>query len=463
MIPKLRPDQSDTLRKVSVALRDYQSVLLRGECGFGKTVCAAYMAASAEKRGKRVVFGVHRRELAWQTSKTFEAFGIRHSFIAAGMTPDPFAPVQIALANTLANRPSWMKCDLFIPDEAHLWCSPTREEIISTVRGHGASIVPLTATPSRIDGKGLASIADHMVEGPTVSWLIENGLLARYKVYAPSSPDLSGLHTRAGDYVVSEVNDLLGKPRIIGDRVAAYVRYANGRRMIGYAYSREDGEATAEDFRRAGIASEFIDGETPDTERRAAIMRFATGETKVLINCQLFREGFDLSAQVGMPVPIQAVGLWTPTQSLQLAVQMMMRTLRAQDGHAVLLDHVNLMASHGLPDDDRVWTLEGRERRKGGGSSEPTLPVVKCGRCFYMARSFDVCPSCGEAREVKSRQVEAVDGELAELDVEAVRRARKTEQARARTFDDLVRLGAERGYSNPSGWARHMISARGGR
>src|SRR4051812_2770163 len=122
----LRQDQADAVGELRRSLLSYQSVLLHAECGWGKTVVAAHMAAGADAKRRRVIFAVHRRELARQTARTFEAFGIRYGFIAAGMRADPFAHVQIASHGTILNRPDKWACDLFVPDEAHLWANGTR-------------------------------------------------------------------------------------------------------------------------------------------------------------------------------------------------------------------------------------------------------------------------------------------------------------------------------------------------
>lgn len=435
----LRPDQLAAVENLRAALKDNQSVLLRGPCGFGKTVVSAYLAAGATRKQRRVIFGVHRRELARQTAKTFDKFGIPYGYIMAGQYSNPLAYAQIASADTLRNRPAALGCDLFIPDECHLWGSGVREELIHTVYKAGAHIVPLTATPERGDGKGLklvksgddlvAGIADAMIMGPSESWLIERGMLARYRVYAPVQPDLSKLHIRAGDYIVSELSDEFDKPSIIGDAATHYGRYANGRRMIGYCFSREHGRHMAEVFNANGIRAAFIDGETPDEERRKTIFAFATGAIRVLFNCQLFREGFDLSAQIGADVPIQAVGLYNPTTSLPLAVQMMMRGMRPQEGYSVILDHANIIREHGFPDDDREWSLDGRIK-KYGAPGERAQPKCTCGRCFasFRPNAGAKCPYCGFEKDIHGRQIATIEGELLEVDPDLVRQARREEQ-----------------------------------
>lgn len=456
---RLRDDQLTAVTDLRRSLIDHQSVLLHAECGWGKTVVAAYMAHGAQQKRRRVTFAVHRRELARQTALTFDRFGIRYGFIAANMRSDPYALVQIASHGTLANRPRLLKCDLFVPDEAHLWGAKFRAEMITEVRALGAHVVPLTATPERGDGKGLAHIADHMIHGPSAAWLIERGHLARYKAYAPVTPDFRGLHTVGGDFVTSELEERFSKPTVFGDRVSAYKKFAHGKRAVAYCYSRKDGNETAATFRANGIPAVFIDGETSDDVRREAIADFASGKIWVLVNCALLREGFDLSAQVGYEVPIQAVLLYTPTKSLPLAIQMMMRCLRPQDGFATILDHVNLLAMHGLPDDERNWSLEGIPRKTR--EAEAAIATMKCESCFGTFRRFvGKCPACGAEQKISDgRKVLEAQAEIEEIDLEFARRAKKDEIARAWDLPSLCKVAKSQGKK--PGWVYYVMKARG--
>jgi superfamily II DNA or RNA helicase len=461
----LRPDQAETVDRLREALSRHQSVLLRGACGFGKTVVAAYMASGANAKNKRVIFGVHRIELARQTELTFEKFGIPFGYIMAGKPSNPLARVQIASVDTLRRRPALIGCDLFIPDEAHLWSGASRKAIIDQVRKDGAHIVPLTATPMFPDGRAIGDMADAIVSGPSERWLIEQGHLARYRAFAPAVMDMAGIHTRMGDYVVADLEERFSKPRLYGDAVAAYRKFADGRRMIGYCYSRKHGGEMAAAFTAAGVPAAFIDGETPDAERRRVIADFADGRVPVLMNCQLFREGFDLSAQVGRDVPIQAVGLYNPTKSLPLAIQMMMRGMRPQAEPSIILDHANVLRDHGLPDDDREWSLEGAGRKKK--QMDPTIPTTTCGSCWATFRpSQPCCPYCGHKRDIHDRQIEVItEAQIEEIDPDLVRQARRAEQDKvnlrvrsARSLNDLCRVAIELGRN--AGWVYNVYRNR---
>lgn len=458
MTIKLRQDQDETVDKLRQSLSRHQSVLLRAPCGFGKTVVASYMAQQASLRGNKNMFSCHRDAILRQTSGTFGHFGIRHGFIAAGRPSNPFLPSQIASADTLRNRLHEITgVKLFTADEGHLWHTKTRKAIIDRAKEEGAKVILLSATPMRPDGRPLSELVDDMVHGPSESWLIENGHLARYKAYGPSSVDLSGLKAkRNGEYDTAELEHRLDKPAIIGNAVETWKRLAYGKRTVVYCVSRKHGRHVLEAYLAAGVRAVYVDGETSKDDQLKAALSIATGSADVIVSVDLMTTGFDLGAICGMDVTLQCGQFLRPTESLPLAIQMMMRPMRKQDGHAILLDHVNLIGTHGLPDDEREWSLEGRTKKPG----EATIPTRTCPECFAVHRPARVCPECGHEYAVtEGRQIEEVAGELAEIDVDAVRRAARQEVGMAKTMPELVALAKRRGYAK--GWVAAQMKGRG--
>lgn len=439
------------------ALTQHQSILLRAPTGFGKSIVASYMAQQATLRGRKVIMAVHRKELARQMSATFGLFNIKHGFIASGMAEYPQALAQIASADTLRNRPHLLRgCNLFIPDEAHLFAAKNRALLIGLAKETGSKVVGLSATPQRLDGKPLSGLFDALVDGPDPAWLIEQGHLSSYRVFAPPGAGTEGLHTRMGEYVTAELEERFDKPSIIGDAVQTWKDRAAGLRTIVFAISRAHGRHVQQSYISSGVNAVYIDGSTPHHERRQAIEAFADGCAPILINIQLCVEGFDLAAQVGRDVPIEAVQLLRPTKSLAMAMQMLGRALRKKPYPAIILDHVGIIKDHGLPDDERQWSLEGRTKKTG----EATIPTRTCPECFAVHRPARVCPECGHEYAVtEGRQIEEVAGELAEIDVDAVRRAARQEVGMAKTMPELVALAKRRGYAK--GWVATMLKARG--
>jgi DNA repair protein RadD len=356
-------------------LRQHQAVLIQAPTGAGKTALAAFMAGSAVSKGLRVWFICHRDFLVDQTSKTFAKVGIDHAFIAAGWTFQPHKRVQICSIDTVKNRLDRLEPpDLVIWDEGHHTAAAGWRKVREWAGK--AKHVGLSATPCRLDGKGLDDLFDAMVPGPAVSWLIQNRFLSDYRAYAPSTPDLSGVHTRAGDYAAGELDAAMNKAAMIGEYPRHYLTYARGMRAAYFATSVATSERIASMFRDAGVSAQHVDGTTPTAERKAICRRFALGEIQVITNCAILGEGFDLAAQAGIDVSIDCVGLARPTQSLSLHLQMIGRALRPSEGkkHAVILDHAGGLMKHGLPDDDREWRLEGQKKGKKSAEDMFRLP-----------------------------------------------------------------------------------------
>lgn len=455
----LRPDQEDVRRKLRVALRSSSAVLTFAPTGFGKTVLAAALIKAIFDAGKRVLFCVHRVDLITQTAKTFERFGIPFSYVAAGYHFNPYHRVFIASIPTLKNRLGKIPADYVFVDEAHLSAAAGWAKVANHYKGIGARLIGLTGSPERLDGKPLGDVWDTLIMGPSVRWLIEQGHLSRYRAFAPAGIDLTGVRVRGGDYVQSDIDEIMAGKAVLAGAVRHWRRFAAGKRTIAFAPSVARSEALAAEFRSQGIMAVALDGNTPQEDRRAAFLGFADRQIDVIVNCQLFCEGFDLAAQVDRDVTIEAVMQYSPTQSLAKHLQQLGRGLRKKPEPAILLDLVGNLARLGLPDEEREWSLEGRNKRPANEEKVKTCP-----ECFATHEPAPQCPECGYlyplSGERRARIVEEVDGELEEVDVEAVRRARLREQAQAKTLEELVELAKARGYKSPAKWAAHVFTAR---
>jgi superfamily II DNA or RNA helicase len=432
--------------------RGVKSVLIQSPTGSGKTLLTAHMLGSAAERGLPSWFICHRRELIKQSDLAFSGEGINHGIIAANFLPNPTKLVQIASIQTLIRRfRKYRVPSLIVWDECHHIAANSWSQIFSTFPN--SFHIGLTATPERLDGTGLNKWFRQMVKGPTVEWLIKNGFLSNYKLYAPSTPDLTKVRTRMGDYVGSELTAIVDKPSITGDAISHYKKLAFGKRAVVFCASIAHSKHVVQQFAKAGIPAAHVDGETANEERDFQVRRFKKGEIKILSNVELFGEGFDVPA-------IEAAILLRPTQSLGLFLQQVGRSLRplAGKGHAIILDHAGNCARHGLPDDEREWTLEGRERRRKGKAPEA---VRVCPKCFgAQTRARTSCQYCEFVFEISPREVEEREGELSEVDVIATRKARKREQGQAQSLEALIALGKSRGYKNPHGWAWNILRVR---
>lgn len=452
----LRGYQSDGLAEIRGHLKSgIRSVLWQMPTGAGKTASTAHMLGNASGRGKRAWFMCHRRELILQSHRAFKAGGVQHGIIAAGFDLAMRRPVQICSVGTVVRRLDRLEApDLIVWDECHHLAAGTWAAIYA--RYPNAVHIGLSATPERLDGQGLAGFFQRMVKGPSVADLIRDGYLSPYRMFAPSSPDLSGVHSRMGDFVQREVAAVMDKPRVTGDVVAHYRRLAMGRRALMFAVSIETSHRLVAAFNAEGIPAAHVDGETPADQRDKAIERLKCGQLLVVSNVDLFGEGVDLPA-------VEALLDVAPTMSLTRVMQRWGRVLRMSPGKtdAVILDHAGNCQRHGLPDDVREWSLEGADRRKKAERDPDDAPIKQCSKCYAISPAFlTACRECGVAFPIKVRRVEEVAGTLEEVEAATLRRKAAKEQAMAATPDALVELGRMRGYKDPDGWARHVWSAR---
>jgi DNA repair protein RadD len=477
----LRTYQSDAVNGIRRAYREgKRAPLLVLPTGGGKTVTFSYVTQSAAAKGRCVYLLVHRAELVKQIAGTLARFGCTHNIIAPGPIVrqcqadqfrahgrtyvQPGARVFVASVQTLVKRldkiPTDMAPDLIVIDEAHHLTAGTMWGTV-VEKFPKAYLLPVTATPCRLDGKGLGlgagGFCDELIMGPTMRELIEAGALSPYRIFAPPNAlDLSGVKTRAGDYAKDQLATAVDKPMITGDVVQHYHRLAAGRRALVFCVSVEHARHVASEFAASGVESEFLDGTLDASEREAIIKRFEAGTTMVLTSCDLVSEGFDCPA-------IEAAILLRPTQSLSLYLQQVGRALRMFPGktEAIILDHVGAVQTHGLPDEDREWSLDGvkRGKRQAANDNEPGVDRVStCPKCFTIHLPAAECPTCGHVYPIKARQLEQADGELQEItgdQLEAMRRQRRAMQGKAETVEDLVhKLGMSRGR------AQKIVQAR---
>lgn len=447
-------------------MRRARRVLIQAPTGAGKTALASFMAAQSAARNAGVWFICHRAELVDGTSKTFTKFGIRHGFIAAGLPMNLRELVQVCSIDTLKNRLATMVAPkLAIIDECHHSSAAGWALVVQWLTENGAYVIGLSATPQRLDGQGLDAHFDEIVLGPTVAWLMEQGHLSPYRMFAPHIPDMKGVRRAMGDFSKKETAEKMDKPKLTGDIISHWRQRAEGLRTIGFGVNVAHSQHLADSFCAAGIPAAHLDGSTDKGVRRRIIQEYAGGDIEVLFNTALFDEGFDLSAVAGTDVTIDALIDASPSQSLTKILQRWGRTLRPGPGKwSIILDHAGNCMRHGFPDDEREWSLEGKEKGKAANDNAPPPPVV-CESCFNAIRQPipDLCPYCEKRLRKELKPVEVADGELREMgedDKARIRKQRAQEQAEAKTLDELVKLGHQRGYASPMGWAQKVFAGR---
>jgi superfamily II DNA or RNA helicase len=450
----LRHYQQRAVSDLRLAFRDgARAPLLVLPTGGGKTIVMAEILRGMADRNRSAIVLVHRRELITQTAHKLTLAGVEHGIIAAGTQPTDH-PIQIASVQTLVRRLEQVSAtpDLIVIDEAHHATAGSWKRVMD--HWPDARRLGVTATPVRLDGRGLSAVFDRLIHGPSVADLIFTDYLVNSRVYAPPvRADLSALKKRAGDFITEQAADAMNRPTVTGDAIEHYQRFAGDQRAIAFCCSVDHAEHVCAAFNAAGVPAATLLGCTDTIRRDATVASFASGALQVLVTVDVVSEGFDIPA-AGCAI------LLRPTASLGLFLQQVGRVLRPAEGKtsAIVLDHVGNVHRHGFPDDPREWTLEDGIRR-GRGSSQAAPSVRTCAQCFAAFKPAPVCPVCGAACAPSPRELKQVEGELQELKREGIRQ-RITERKKARTFEQLIQVGIARGMKNPVGWARHVYFAR---
>jgi len=450
-----------------ITLRDYQdigvdairqafaygakAVLYVLSTGGGKTPVFAYIAQRAAALGTRTCICVHRRELLHQASASLTELGVPHGIIAPGRPVTP-QTIQVASIQTLVRR-HLDPVDLLVFDEGHHAVAGTWSKVLE--RHPGARVLGVTATPCRLSGRGLAHVYDTLIQGPHISDLIRRGFLVPAQVWAPSTVDLKGIRSRGGDFEREKLAELLDRSEITGNAVDHYSRLVNGRPAIAFCASVAHAEHVADQFRGAGYRAESVDGSLPQGTRDDRIAALGEGRLQVLTSSDLISEGVD--------IPIVAAGiLLRPTKSTGLYLQQVGRCLRPAPGkdRAIILDHVGNCFRHGLPDEDRPWSLEHGAPKRTPEESE--VKVRQCPACYLVHAWARSCPECGLIYPVEARKQTAkeVEGELEPVTPEE----RAVLEAAASTLNDwhyIARRSRTRdGRPYKSGWAWRKFEAQ---
>ncbi len=403
---RLRAYQLDLVKETADALRKHRSVLLQAPTASGKTQMAC--AIAREARTKVIWFVCHRREILEQTSDALKQGELSgHAIMSRGYKEDPACRIQVCSIDALRYRiKRYPPPDLIILDECHHVAAPSWAKLIE--RFPDAKLLGLTATPLRLDGIGLEDWFEHLIVGPTTRTLIGRGFLSKFRMFAPSIPDLRGVRIRGKDYDPASLESAMDKPSVVGDAVEHYKRLTPNARALAFTVSVKASKALVAQFKAAGIPAVHVDWKTPRGRRSQAVADLASGVIRVLSNVNVFTEGFDVPA-------IDAVILLRPTKSFGLYRQMIGRCLRvAKDKvDTVILDHAGNIFEHDFPDNDEAWSLSGR--KSGVATDQTEHRFRRCPVCNALHRWSSACPECGYAYKPRDRTVEEIYGELREI------------------------------------------------
>ncbi|MBR4383025.1 MAG: DEAD/DEAH box helicase [Selenomonadaceae bacterium] len=459
---ELRSYQQDFIDAVRCEfIQNHKRVVGVAPCGAGKTIMTGWMIREAARRGKRSIFFVHRNELIEQTAKTFDDLQIPYGIIAASHKMKLDEPVQIASVQTLAKRIEKVPPpDFLICDECHHILANTYKKILDAFPK--AFLLGVTATPQRTGGITLCDVFQSMVESLSVNELIARGNLTPFKYFAPNiGVDLTSVREKFGEFVTDDIEEIMADKKIIGGIVEHYKKLASGKQAICYCVNVRHSKSVAEAFNLAGIPAAHVDGETPKNIRADCVEKFRRDELKVLCNCDLFSEGFDVPH-------CQAVILARPTMSLTLYIQQSMRAMRPDPNDpnkvAIIIDHVQNNLRHGLPNAEHHWSLEPNKKI----SDKRQCP--KCKKSVKPEPTPDhrlKCPNCGfvfpklESVEPEHQDPDTSEysGELVEIDTNQETKKSTSEpriKRKPTTPEEFLKIAKEKKYK--IGWVAIQAS-----
>lgn len=489
----LREDQQDLKQRI---YNDWnhgaQNVLGVLSTGGGKSIIMSDVVLDGAREEKQQIVMAHRNELVSQMSIHVANRGIPHRIIGSAITVsqitrqhrkifgqsfvNPSARTAVAGVDTIIARQddlkTWLnQTDRWLGDEAHHFIGGVElDEFGNTLKdkngnliwntdpnkwGKAVSFMPnaqgmgATATALRADGKGLGreyeGVFDTMQIGLDMRSLINIGALADFEIVCPKSDiDLEGIEpTAQGDWSPQKLKKAAKKSHIVGDVVKAYCQYSYGKQAICFATDVETAGEIANNFNASGIRAVALSAKTNPAVREKYIEEFRSGKLMVLVNVDLFDEGFDVPN-------CEVVIMARPTASLGKYRQMVGRMMRTASGklYGLLIDHVSNVIRHGLPDKYIEWSLARRDKRGAQLKDPDEIDLTVCKYCTKPYEKFYiVCPYCGMSPplpEPRERSIEMVDGDLILLDREKLAQMRRATEIEA-PADVAARVAAVAG------------------
>lgn len=358
---RLRPYQQDVKDKIFTLWKSEKNVMLQMPTGAGKTILFSSVINDITKvPDSKILIIAHRKELLEQISSHLSKYNIEHGIISSNRKRCLEKRVQVASIQTLTHKNNEEITKSFVPnfiviDEAHHTLAKTYDQLWK--------LYPLswklgvTATPCRINGAPFTNHFSELISSLSVKELIEKGFLSDYTFYTENpDSDLSKAilsikkKSSTGDYRIADLLQNLNVERHVKKLILSYTTYANGLKGIVYCISIEHAHNICEAYKNIGVVAEFIDSKTPKTERELIVQEFREGKIQVLVNVDIFSEGFDCP-------DVEFIQMARPTWSLSKYMQQVGRGLRTSPGKdkTIILDNAGMYARFGLPSDTRLW------------------------------------------------------------------------------------------------------------
>lgn len=418
-VKQLRDYQVETIDNITESIkRGNHSIIVQQPPRTGKTVIMAEIARRATKKGGRILFIVHRKEIVDQVKRSFTEQNVDMDLATIGMVQ------TITRQVTKLPEPQ-----IIFIDEAHHALAKSYVRILEQFPS--ALKLLFTATPIRLNGKGFEDVATDLIQGKPIPELIDKGFLAPVDYYAPDDFDATNIKVnRTGEFDDKSIQAAF-KPKIYGNAVKTYQKLASGKQAIAYTYNVASAERLAKEFNSHGIVAKAVSGKTPKVERDQIIKNYREGVVQIVTNAELFTEGLDLPN-------VDCVIMLRPTQSLSLFLQFAMRSMNPREGkRAVIIDHVGNVQRFGLPTIDRQWSLKGTGGKTSNDNNGTIKSTTTCEFCFgTFYKTGDKCPYCGHEIAINVQEIEVVED--AELKKVATTRAERAKEIMLDSVTDNI-------------------------
>lgn len=447
-----RAYETRAVRDLRRDLPKHRKVLAVAPTGAGKTVIASLLV-KREKRWKKVLWLAHRHELIDQAYATLTGLGLD---VGVTMAQDerlhgdervnPDARIQVASVQSIAARGVPKGIGLIVFDEAHRVMANSYQKIARAIPR--AEVLGLTATPCRLDGKGLGSFFRHLLVMAKPSELHADGYLAKPRTFAAPpevmaalAKGLKGATTSKGDYTPGSIARAVDNGLLIGKVVAESLRIAPGVPKVVFAGGVEHSKRLVAGFKRKGIRSAHLDGKTPAEERESILADLRAGRLEVVSNVDVLSEGWDLPA-------LGAVVVARPTKSLARFLQMSGRVQRPYKRRVpIVIDHgANVQRFDLLPGQDVEWALDEGARHSADGDDPRFKECVEC--CAAMPWGECECPECGAEqpdRKTARQEREEVEAKLEEMSQTRLAELRER-------IEEMAKVKRA-----PSGWSQAVL------
>lgn len=361
----LRPYQKEAKQQILEAWKSQNAVMLQMPTATGKTRLFTFLIRELLSEYKersesvRILVVAHRTELIDQISKDLKAIDINPGIVQGQREQHIWKNVQVASVMSLLSRRNEgiirrKKFDYIIVDEAHHSLAKSYVKLFRAFPN--AKKLGVTATPYRLNHESFTSLYDKLILTQQVSWYIQKGYLADFE-YISIKPDSevqrmvdgTGISS-TGDFINAELDESFNNRRIRSKLYKSYKKHAAGLKGIVYAINKEHAQQIAALYSRHAVPAKAIDCDTPAEEREFLIKQFKLGFIRVLVNVDIFTEGFNCP-------DVSFIQLARPTKSLALYLQQVGRGLRKALGKnkCVIIDNVGLYNYFGLPDAERNW------------------------------------------------------------------------------------------------------------